>query len=73
MNGRGKAVIFETGSNTEIGKITTVVQGITTQKTPFELKIKHTVKLLSLSTVTIIVGIVFVISLIRGLPVLSIF
>ena len=38
VNGRGKAVIFETGSNTEIGKITTVVQGITTQKTPFELR-----------------------------------
>jgi Ca2+-transporting ATPase len=71
MNGRGKAVICETGSNTEIGKITTVVQGITTQKTPFELKIKHTVKLLSLSML-IIVGIVFVISLIRGLPVLDI-
>ena len=71
VNGRGKAVIFETGSNTEIGKITTVVQGITTQKTPFELKIKHTVKLLSLFML-IIVGIVFVISLIRGLPVLYI-
>ncbi|HEY5736721.1 MAG TPA: cation-translocating P-type ATPase, partial [Nitrososphaeraceae archaeon] len=71
VNGRGKAVIFETGSNTEIGKITTVVQGITTQKTPFELKIKHTVKLLSLSML-IIVGIVFVISLIRSLPVLDI-
>lgn len=71
MNGRGKAVICETGSNTEIGKITTVVQGITTQKTPFELKIKHIVKLLSLSML-IIVGIVFVISLIRGLPVLDI-
>ena len=71
VNGRGKAVICETGSNTEIGKITTVVQGITTQKTPFELKIKHTVKLLSLSML-IIVGIVFVISLIRGLPILEI-
>jgi Ca2+-transporting ATPase len=71
MNGRGKAVICETGSNTEIGKITTVVQVITTQKTPFELKIKHIVKLLSLSML-IIVGIVFVISLIRGLPVLDI-
>ena len=71
VNGRGKAVIFETGSNIEIGKITTVVQGITTQKTPFELKIKHTVKLLSLSML-IIVGIVSAISLIRGLSVLDI-
>ena len=71
VNGRGKAVICETGSNTEIGKITIVVQGITTQKTPFELKIRHTVKLLSLSML-VIVGIVFVISLIRGLPVLDI-
>ena len=71
VNGRGKAVICETGSNTEIGKITIVVQGITTQKTPFELNIRHTVKLLSLSML-VIVGIVFVISLIRGLPVLDI-
>ncbi|MGE5633757.1 MAG: HAD-IC family P-type ATPase, partial [Deltaproteobacteria bacterium] len=71
VNGRGKAVIFETGKYTEIGKITTVVQGITTQKTPFELKIKHIVKLLSLSML-IIVGIVFFISLIRGLPILDI-
>ena len=70
-NGRAKAVIFETGSNTEIGKISTVVQSIVTQKTPFELKIKHTVKLLSLSML-IIVGIVFAISLIRGLPILEI-
>ncbi|MGZ5550836.1 MAG: cation-translocating P-type ATPase [Nitrososphaeraceae archaeon] len=71
MNGRGKAVIFETGRNTEIGKITTVVQGITTQKTPFELKIKYVVKLLSLSML-IIVGILGAISLIRGLPIIEI-
>ncbi len=71
VNGRGKAVIFETGRNTEIGKITTVVQGITIQKTPFELKIKYIVKLLSLSML-IIVGIVFFISLIRGLPILEV-
>ncbi|HZL23246.1 MAG TPA: cation-transporting P-type ATPase, partial [Nitrososphaeraceae archaeon] len=71
VNGRGKAVIFETGRNTEIGKITRVVQGITTQKTPFELKIKYVVKLLSLSMI-IIVGILGAISLIRGLPILEI-
>jgi Ca2+-transporting ATPase len=71
VNGRGKAVIFETGRNTEIGKITTIVQGITTQKTPFELKIKHIVKLLGLSML-IIVGTLSIISLIRGLPILEI-
>jgi magnesium-transporting ATPase (P-type) len=37
-NGRGKAVIFETGKRTEIGRITGVVLSITTQKTPFELR-----------------------------------
>lgn len=71
VNGRGKAVIFKTGKNTEIGKITTVVQGITTEKTPFELKIKHVVKLLGLFML-IIVGILSIISLIRGLPILEI-
>ena len=71
VNGRGKAVIFETGKHTEIGRITVVVLGITTQKTPFELKIKHTAKLLSLSLL-IIVGVISVVSLVRGLPMLDI-
>jgi P-type Ca2+ transporter type 2C len=71
VNGRGKAVIFETGKRTEIGRITDVVLGITTQKTPFELKIKHTAKLLSLSMI-IIVGVISAISLVRGLPMLDI-
>jgi Ca2+-transporting ATPase len=71
VNGRGKAVIFEIGKHTEIGRITGVVLGITAQKTPFELKIKHTAKLLSLSLL-IIVGVISVVSLARGLPMLDI-
>ncbi|MFY9566445.1 MAG: cation-translocating P-type ATPase [Nitrososphaeraceae archaeon] len=70
VNGRGKAVVFKTGKHTEMGKITTIVLGITTQKTPFELKIKHTVKLLSLSMI-IIVGVISAASLVRGLPILD--
>lgn len=71
VNGRAKAVIFETAKNTEIGKITAVIQKITFQKTPFELKIRHTAKIISL-IMLVIIGVVTAISLIRGLSILDI-
>ena len=51
--GRGKAIVFATSMDTEVGKIASAVQSIEVQKTPFELKISHTVKLLSLIMLTV--------------------
>ena len=46
--GRGKAVVFSTSMNTELGKVAAAVQAIDVQKTPFELKIRQTAKMLSI-------------------------
>ena len=68
--GRGKAVVFATAMDTELGKVATEVQTIDVQKTPFELKIKHTAKVLSV-IMLIVVGIVSVFAFSRGLQLLE--
>ena len=64
--GRGKAVVFATAMDTELGKVATEVQTIDVQKTPFELKIKYTAKVLSV-IMLVVVGIVSVFAFSRGL------
>ena len=68
--GRGKAVVFSTSMDTELGKIAAAVQAIDVQKTPFELKIRHTAKMLSIIMLAI-VGIVSIVAFIRGLQLLE--
>ena len=68
--GRGKAVVFATAMDTELGKVATEVQTIDVRKTPFELKIKHTAKVLSV-IMLIVVGIVSVFAFSRGLQLLE--
>ena len=68
--GRGKAVVFSTAMNTELGKVAAAVQAIDVQKTPFELKIRHTAKMLSLIMLAV-VGIVSIVAFIRGLQLLE--
>lgn len=68
--GRGKAVVFATAMDTELGKVATEVQTIDVQKTPFELKIKHTAKVLSV-IMLIVVGIISVFAFSRGLQLLE--
>ncbi|MGB7634557.1 MAG: cation-translocating P-type ATPase [Nitrososphaeraceae archaeon] len=68
--GRGKAVVFATAMDTELGKVATEVQTIDVQKTPFELKIKHTAKVLSV-IMLIVVGIVSIFAFSRGLQLLE--
>lgn len=64
-HGRGKAVVFGTGMNTELGKIAGEVQRIELQKTPFEIRMRHTGKLLS-AIMLAVVGIISVLAFIRG-------
>lgn len=71
VSGRAKAIVFKTGRSTEVGKITKAIESLTTQKTPFEIKIKHTAKIITVFMLAI-VGLVTLISLIRGLPVVDI-
>jgi Ca2+-transporting ATPase len=55
--GRAKAIVFATGMKTQLGRIATAVQTVEIQKTPFELRMRHAGKLLSiimLAVVTII-------------------
>jgi len=68
--GRGKAVVFATAMDTELGKVATEVQTMDVRKTPFELKIKHTAKVLSV-IMLIVVGIVSVFAFSRGLQLLE--
>jgi Ca2+-transporting ATPase len=68
--GRGKAVVFATAMGTELGKVATEVQTIDVGKTPFELKIRHTAKVLSV-IMLIVVGIVSIFAFSRGLQLLE--
>ena len=68
--GRGKAVVFATAMDTELGKVATEVQTIDVHKTPFELKIRHTVNVLSV-IMLLVVGIVSIFAFIRGLQLLE--
>lgn len=69
--GRGKAVVFSTAMDTELGKVAVAVQAIDVQKTPFEQKIRHTAKILSIIMLAV-VGIVSIVAFIRGLELLEI-
>lgn len=68
--GRGKAVVFSTSMNTELGKVAAAVQAIDVQKTPFEIKIRQTAKMLSIIMLAV-VGIVSIVAFIRGLQLLE--
>jgi Ca2+-transporting ATPase len=68
--GRGKAVVFSTAMDTQLGKVAAAVQAIHVQKTPFEIKIKHVAKTLS-KIMLAVVGIVSIVAFIRGLQLLE--
>lgn len=68
--GRGKAVVFSTAMNTELGKVAAAVQAIDVQKTTFELKIRHTANMLSIIMLAV-VGIVSIVAFVRGLQLLE--
>jgi Ca2+-transporting ATPase len=63
--GRGRAVVFATGMDTELGKIATGVQRIELQKTPFERRMKAVSKMLTVTMLSV-VGIISVFAFLRG-------
>lgn len=54
-NGRAKAIVVETGMDTEMGKIASLINNTTKLKTPLQIRLKELAKRLSL--VAIVAGI----------------
>jgi Ca2+-transporting ATPase len=68
--GHAKALVFATGMSTELGKIATAVQRIELQKTPFEVRMRHIGKLLSMIMLAV-VGAISILGFLRGHQVLE--
>ncbi len=62
LYGRGKAIVTGTGINTEIGKISKLIQSEKKEETPLEIEINKIGKRLSFAAL-IIIGIIFILSL----------
>ncbi|WP_426351147.1 cation-translocating P-type ATPase [Alloiococcus sp. CFN-8] len=63
--GRGKAIIVETGGNTEMGKIADKIQEIDNENTPLQNKLNQLGKWLGIICIAVCV-LVFVVGLLRG-------
>ena len=70
--GNGKAIVTETGENTQIGKIAIAITNSSTPATPLQNKLEQTGKLLGTLALTICT-IVFCIGLFKDIPPLEIF
>jgi len=70
-SGRGKAIVFGTGMNTELGKIASSVQTVDLQKTPFELRMRQVGKMLSV-TMLCVACIIGILAFFRGYQILEI-
>jgi Ca2+-transporting ATPase len=67
VSGGGRAVVFATGSQTEIGRIGQLVAAIPDEKTPLERKLDGLGRRLALVTLGI-AGLVFGVGWLRGYP-----
>jgi Ca2+-transporting ATPase len=68
--GRGKAIVTETGMNTEFGKIAKMVQVTEAEETPLEKRMAHIGKWLGILSISVCVA-VAILGIIRGHPVLT--
>ncbi|NLW22242.1 MAG: calcium-translocating P-type ATPase, SERCA-type [Tissierellia bacterium] len=70
--GRGKGIVVETGHNTEIGKIATMIKKIAGDPTPLQLKLNQLGK--NLGSITLLVcAAVFILGLFQGRGILDMF
>ena len=70
--GRGKAVVVETGMNTEVGKIAGMINEVGEQETPLQNKLNKLGKTLGLAALAICIFI-FIVGLIQGKEPISMF
>jgi P-type Ca2+ transporter type 2C len=64
-SGRGLFVVTETGMATELGKIAAMIQATESEQTPLQRRMNQVGKVLALAAL-VIVGVVFVLGLLRG-------
>ena len=67
ITGRAKCVVVETGTNTEIGKISNNLNTVKNQKTPLNIRIAKFSKQISIAIVAIAV-VIFIIMMLQGNP-----
>lgn len=70
--GRGKGIVVGTGMNTEIGLIAEMLESYEEEITPLQKKLAELGKILGIASLAIC-GVVFLLGLIRGVPVLEMF
>lgn len=70
--GRGKGIVVGTGMNTEIGKVATMLESVGEEQTPLQKKLNQLGKLLGIVCLAIC-SIIFILGLIRGQEILTIF
>lgn len=66
-NGRAKAVVIQTGMDTQMGKIASMIQEENKDKTPLEIKIETLSKTLSIFSVVICI-LIFALEILQGIP-----
>lgn len=70
--GRGSAVVTETGMNTQVGHIATLIMEDETPMTPLQKRLAKTGKILGIAAVSICI-MIFIIGLLKRLPVFDMF
>ncbi|MEW6222884.1 MAG: HAD-IC family P-type ATPase, partial [Candidatus Hadarchaeota archaeon] len=68
--GRGKAIVMETGMNTEFGKIAKMVQVTEAEETPLEKRMSHVGKWLGILSITVC-AVVAILGIARGFAILA--
>jgi len=70
--GRGKGIVVATGMNTQIGLIAEMLESYEEESTPLQKKLAELGKILGIASLAIC-GIVFILGLLRGVPILEMF